>query len=508
MVGDARTPAPPLPAHHLSFGVRPFPLLLATALALSACGRDRAPSSSTQTGNPSAGRTGPQSLVLRMPRAGGPPRVFNFPQVDSLVWAATDPAPMPAEILAFNDDVGTVAYVDTRGRPVMLELRLGTITVASTRKLTSLRSADARAIFGINADGSVIRMTSAGNWTFKPPQPARALYPLPNGNLLIAVGTGANTHLLRINPPDTRILGEIPFPAESRIVGSQIGDRLYVAVDSGIVVLRPRTMDWAVPVPFEEPIVRMASSPSGDRVFVLTDSRDAIAVVDRYREAVVSRMELPGKAADMRIDPFGRYLLARASDGDSVWVIAIGTQKTIGGVRSAWRDDLPFVGADGGIVTVSGADVVVYDGETLRQTRRVRGGANEYWFPFLWNGFRPRAAGLDEPVRFDSVFVNADSADTTNAADSVSAPGSDTAAPAAPVVSGFVVSFAAFLNMDRARELSARIQVDGQSARIITSERDGTTIYRVVLGPYPSRDDAERAGKASGQSYWVYEGVP
>ena len=442
-----------------------------------------------------------------MPRSGGPPRVFQYPRVDSLVWAATAPAPMPAEILAFNDDVGTVAYVDTRGRPVMLELRLGTITVASTRKLTGLGSADGRAIFGITSTGDVIRMTSSGDWTFKPPQPARAVYPQPNGSLLIAVGSGANTHLLKINPPDTRILGEIPFPAESRALGSDIGDRLYVAVDSGIVVLRPRTMDWARAVPFTEPIVRMASSPSGDRVFVLTDSRNAIAVVDRYQEAVTSRMELPGRAADMRIDPFGRYLLARAAEGDSIWVIAIGTQRIIGAVSGAWRADLPFVGVDGSIVTVSGADVVAYEGETLRQTRRVRGGAAEFWFPFIWNGFRPRAAGLDEPVRFDSL-ITADSADTANAADTSSVPAADSATPAAPVVSGFVVSFAAFLSNDRARELSARIQVDGQPARIITSERDGTTIYRVVLGPYASREAAERAGKASGQSYWVYEGVP
>ena len=414
---------------------------------------------------------------------------------------------MPDEILAFNDDGGTLAYEDTRGRPVMLELRLGTIAIASTKKLTGLASADGRAVFGIASDGSVVRMTPSGDWSYKPPQPARTLYPQPNGNLLIAVGTGANTHLIKINPPDTRVLGEIPFPAGSRTVRSQLGDRLYVAVDSGLIVLRTRTMDWAPAVAFDEPIVQMESTPSGDRIFVLTDARNQISVVDRYREAVASTFELPGKAEDMRIDPLGRYLLARAAGSDSVWVIAIGTEKIIGGVRAAWRNDLPFVGFDGSIVTASGADVVIYDGETLRQTRRVRGGASEFWFPFTWNGFRPRAAGLDEPVRFDSLIVDDSTADSTAAADTVATPApADTAAPAPQ--SGFVVSFAAFLSTDRARELASRIRVEGQEARIVTSDRGGTTIYRVILGPYPTREDAERAGKASGQSYWVYEGVP
>lgn len=487
--------------------VRPPFLLFITALALTSCDKARSPASSSSSGTSSVGLGGPQPLVLRMPRSGGPPRVFTYPNVDSLVWASSDPAPMPAEVLAFNDDGGSLAYEDTRGRPVMLELRLGTIAIASTKKLTGLASADGRAVFGIAADGNVVRMTPSGDWRYKPPQAARTLYPQPNGNLLVAVGGGANTHLLKINPPDTRVLGEIPFPAGSRTVRSQLGDRLYVAVDSGLIVLRTRTMDWAPAVPFDEPIVRMASTPSGDRIFVLTDSRRTISVVDRYREAVASTLDLPGKAADMRVDPFGRYMLARAADSDSIWIIAIGTERIIGAVRGVWRNDLPFVGFDGSIVTAAGADVLMYDGETLRQTRRVRGGASEFWYPFSWNGFRPRAAALDEPVRFDSLIVNADSADTASAADTGAAAG-DTAAAEPAVPSGFVVSFAAFLSLERARELASRIRVDGQSARIVSSERDGTTIHRVILGPYQSRDDAERAGKSSGQSYWVYEGVP
>lgn len=486
--------------------MRPTFLLLASALVLLSCGGDRGRTSSTQSGTASAGPGGPQPLVLRMPRSGGPPRVFTYPRIDSLVWASVDPAPMPAEVLAFNDDAGTVAYVDTRGRPVMLELRLGTMAIASTRRLTGLASADGRSIFGIASDGRVVRMTAVGDWTWKPPQPARTLYPQPNGNLLVAVGSGANTRLLKINPPDTSVLGDIPFPAEARTVSSQLGDRLYVATDSGLTVLRTRTMDWALPVPFDEPIAEMASTPSGDRVFVLTEARDRIAVVDRYREAVTSRFVLPGKAADMRIDPFGRYLLARAAEGDSIWVVAIGTQRLIGGVRGGWRADLPFVGYDGSIVTTSGADVLAYDGETLRQTHRVRGGASEFWFPFSWNGFRPRAASLDEPVRFDSLIVHSDSTDTTAVADTTVAEEPDPVE--APPQSGFVVSFAAFLGADRARELASRIRVGGQSARIVSSLRGGATIYRVILGPYPSREDAEAAGKASGQSYWVYEGVP
>lgn len=440
--------------------------------------------------------------MLRVPRTGGPPRVYAYPKVDSVVWASTEPAPTPASVLAFDDEDGSVAYQDTRGRPVLLELRLGTITVASSKKLTGLASANGSAIFGIAPNGDVVRMTPAGDWTFKPPQPAKAVFPQPDGALLVSVGTGANTRLLKLFPPDIKVLEEIPFPVASRTVRTQLGDRLYLAVDSGLAVLRTRTMDWAPTVRFDEPISVMASTPSGDRIFVLSESRMQISIVDRFQDRVTAQFDLPARAQDLRIDPFGRYLLARAAEGDSIWIVAIGTERIIGGLRGSWRSDLPFVGYDGTVAVASGVDVLLFDGETLKQRARVPDGAQDFWYPFLWDGFRPRAASLDEPVRFDSVVVDSTAMDTLVVPDSTGA-AADTAAP-----TGFIVSFAAFLAQDRARELAARIRVGGENARVVTTSRDGSTIYRVILGPYLTREEAERAGRDSGHSYWVYEGLP
>jgi hypothetical protein len=479
-------------------------LLLPVALALAACGRDRAPASSTQSGTPSVGYAGPQALVLRVPRAGGGPRVHRYPATDSIVWSTSEVAPAPAEFLAFDDENGSIAYEDAKGRPVLIELRLGTITIQTTKKLTGLASAGAKSTYGIAPNGDVVRMTPTGEWTWKPPRPARAVYPQNDGGLLVAVGTGANTRLLKLFPPEKRIIDSLPFPVALRTVRTQLGDRLYLAVDSGLVVLRTRTMDWAPAVHFKEPIAVMASTPSGDRVFVLTDTRKQISVVDRFRDRVTAVFELPAAAQDMRVDAFGRYLLARAADSDSIWVLAIGTQKVIGALRSGWRADLPFVGYDGNVAALAGNDVVLYDGETLKLRSRIRDGARDVWYPMLWDGFRPRAAALDEPVRFDSVPVDTTALDSNVVVDSTGgAPPADTTAPA-----GFVVSFAAYLTEARAKELAGRIKVGGETARVVSTTRDGNTIYRVVLGPFLTREEAERAGRESGQSFWVFEGNP
>jgi cell division septation protein DedD len=73
---------------------------------------------------------------------------------------------------------------------------------------------------------------------------------------------------------------------------------------------------------------------------------------------------------------------------------------------------------------------------------------------------------------------------------------------------GFTVSFAVLLDGVKARELAAKIVVDGKNARVVPGSNDGIPVYRVVLGPYATREEADRVGKASGQAYYVYAGAP
>ena len=197
---------------------------------------------------------------------------------------------------------------------------------------------------------------------------------------------------------------------------------------------------------------------------------------------------------------------------DSVFVVSLATDEVVGVIRTEWRGDLPLVLPDAGIAYARGLDVVFAHPRTLKDMRAVTGGAASFWHTLRWNGFRPRAAGLDQPVQFRTSAPR-DSADLVP--DSTRGPGDSTAArpdsngiAGTPVPGQFTVSFAAILDEAPARALAARIRVDGQTPRITSSERSGKTLYRVVLGPYPSRAEAERVGRASGQSYWIFEGVP
>jgi hypothetical protein len=196
----------------------------------------------------------------------------------------------------------------------------------------------------------------------------------------------------------------------------------------------------------------------------------------------------------------------------------VGTDHIVATIHTAWTTDLPFVGPDGQVATAVKNDVVFVDATTGAKSRVVVGGAKDYWIPIRWNGFRPRPASLDQPVTFNG--VQRDTTDTIGRVienskhDSALNPSAshaivDTAhgniGRAGPE---FTVQFAAVLSPDAARSAAAQIAAPGRNPRVIETKQEGTIIYHVVTGPFPTRAQADAAGRASGRPYWVYEGTP
>jgi hypothetical protein len=274
-------------------------------------------------------------------------------------------------------------------------------------------------------------------------------------------------------------------------------------------------------------ITAIAPTPSGDRLYVVSQS-NAVDVYDRYSDKIVARVEVPGVISELRMDGFGRYLLGRSALGDTTWVISTASNRYLGAIPGTWRNDLPAVAADAAIATLRGTDVVFVDPKTLKEIGRADGGASDAWYFMLWNGFRPRPQGIDQPVQFswrgqDSVmaaalgdtgriaFVGSAADSAKRAATTAAQPPTrlDTVRPPpAPVATSWTVSFAVVLTEERARSVASEIVVEGEKAHVVSGRSGETSVFRVVLGPYRTRAEAERVGKASGRQYWVYDGVP
>ena len=437
----------------------------------------------------------------------------RYPALDTIIWRSTAKVPPLLRVIAFGADDGYLAAVDTGGAPVRVDVRLGTVTRIDSDTAVQVSSADGGAIFALTRRGDIVRFTPSGSdWRLTPPVPAHAIAAQADGSLIVAGAQGDRVLLWRVRPPNQALSDSLAFdiggdsaalPGAIATTTSTVGDRVIFGGDQMVAAVRTRDLGRALQLDLGDPIRAIAATPSGDRLFVALDGDDALRVVDRFEERETGSIALPGVAQALRMDPLGRSLLVRGR-GDSVFVVSLATDKTLGVVRSGWRGDLPLVLADGAIATTRGEDVVIVHPATLGDMRTVTGGARQFWYTLRWNGFRPRAAGLDEPVKFRTSAPR-DSMDELIGADSVSPP-IDTTVPSAP--RSYTLAFASVPDEREARTIAARVRVDGQAPRITPAEVNGRTLYRVVMGPFASRTDAERLGKASGQSYWIFEGIP
>jgi len=306
------------------------------------------------------------------------------------------------------------------------------------------------------------------------------------------------------------------LPLSGRGVRTQVGDRVYFTVDSGLVGIKVKDLSPVGAIKLANRVSALAPTPSGDRLYVAMAGDSGLSVVDRYTESAKTSIELPQPPSELRMDALGRYLLARIPKADSAWVIAIGDNRLVGAVATRWETDLPAVTPDGMLALLGGKDVSLVDPEKFKVKSTVTGGAKDFWYFFAWDGFRPRPQGLDQPVTFPSDSLQRDS---LSASSTPSGPGAslpppsdrDTSrAPATAVTPspGFTVSFAALLSEEKAQQIASTIKVNGNAAHVVSTTTAGSPIFRVVMGPFATRDEADKIGRAARHEYWIYEGSP
>lgn len=464
---------------------------------------------------------GPEAILLRLAGDGGLAEAYRWPALDSAVWSSADPLPVVREILAFDDGGGLVALLDTAGHAVRLDLRTGRVR-RGERALEHATSADGWSTFGM-VEGRVVRETPSGFWR-GPSRRADTLLATPSGEIILVRHSDVDSRFVRLRPPDSDVVDSVVLPRVTAAVRTVNGDRWYVQTAEGTIAIEARTFARSAAPPADAPRA-LVVTPSGDRVITLSADGLEVDIWERYSGNVARTIKLAQSASALRMDPLGRFVLLRDELADTVRVMSIPLEGIVGALPGAWRDDLPLVAPDGTVLLLDEGDVVAREVRSGAERGRVAGGAADRGMMVRWDGFRPRDSRLDTPVEF-ARETPADSAAEAEAIDSIlaiSARGisadsligaarADTTAlvqdDSSAAASGYTLAFASLLSESRARALAGRIRVDGRPPRVVVGTRDGVSIYRVVSGPYPTREAAEEAGRRSGVSFWVFAGLP
>jgi hypothetical protein len=261
------------------------------------------------------------------------------------------------------------------------------------------------------------------------------------------------------------------------VAATRWGDLVAVASDSGVTFYDPLGRREPAFVKLGEAPRALAFSPSGHRIYVARRSVPGLAVIDRYEHKELDGVALPGPVAALRLDPLGRWLLARPTVGDSAWIVDLPIKRHAGTVSTAWQADLPAISPDGVLIYRRGNDVVSLRPDSLTDVGKVERGAADVWVLTSW---LPRGVP----------------ASTINAAASDSA-GTGAEGP-------LYVQVSTSQNPEWSGHLADDLTRAGLAARVLPPQHpdDG---YRVVLGPYATRAQAEATGRRLGRPFWIYQ---
>ncbi|HEY3012655.1 MAG TPA: SPOR domain-containing protein, partial [Gemmatimonadales bacterium] len=269
-----------------------------------------------------------------------------------------------------------------------------------------------------------------------------------------------------------------PVP-EGQIASTFLGDMVAVAADSAVVLYTPQNKSHPQVIPISGDARAVLFSPSGHRLYVARAAAPLL-ILDRFEGTRLREIELPGPARALRGDLYGNWLLVQPENVDSVWVIDIGTGKYLGATPARWTDDLPAVAPPHTLLVRRGADLAALDLSTSGFTElgRIQGGASDFWLPLAWH-----------PAEENEIPIESDSMATASA----------DSGPARPTV---YLQVSSSQNPTWASELSEKLRAAGLPASVLTPRRSEEA-YRVVLGPYATREQAEQTGRTLGMPSFI-----
>ena len=475
------------------------------AVALIGCGGQRVPATSRHL--PAAVATAPSdAALLRVSRAGGTVQLLHAntlaPQ-ETLIGGGLPPI---SRLLGASSEDKTVYAADNAGRLLAIDLvaRKSRLIPTSARQFSA---APDGTIIGEDSARHPVRYANRVLTTFKASVDRGTTLLRGPGDQLIAVGAKSGTVDVLGESSDGRRLS-VP---NGRVTTTWAGDLVAVTTDSGVTLVDPAAKAPAHPsrsrarVPSTSVRIRgtptvATFSPSGHRLYVARKV-GGLVMLDRFTRTELRELPLPGVADGLRADRSGRWLLAHGASGDSLWVIDLSRWTVTLRRAGPWSDDLPAV-VDGHTLLIrSRADVVAIDldGATAEQRGVLVGGAADLYLMLPWLPLTtapPATVAVATPPPASAAATP--DTETLPAAPPPPAARADTAAPHGDIY----LQVSSSQNAEWAQAFARQLKDGGFPARVVEPKNSDES-YRVMVGPYPSREAAESIGKRLGRSYFI-----
>lgn len=495
--------------------IRVWPL----ALLLAGCGsKGRGGSGETASADSAAtrdSRTGP-AVAFRLPRDGGRIRVYYLPSLEETPWG------LSGRVSGARAAVG----MDGAGRRLLYRDSTGTVESFDLIALREREAAPAHTLAALGADGTLLAVDSSGavtesqSWGARPwsgtlGRGIAQLFAAPSGRLIALRHRGGDT--VAFGTREAGLSVAAPAPAAVSRGASLDGDAVAFATDSGVAVIEEReaTRPWFVKLSGKPRA--LAFTPSGHRIYVALTERRELAAIDRFARRERRAVALPAQATALRADPWGRVLLALSASDGATLVVGLGSERVLGSVTTPWADDLPAVSQDGVLLCREGTAIVARDAHSLDSLGAVPRATRDLWFVGRWaptSGaptIRRELRAADAPA--PATAAPATAAPATAAPAERAAPAAASAAATtdpkrpAPPRGTLWVQLSSSTNETWARSLAGDLAAARQPVELVAPQPPDRN-WRVLVGPYLTRDAADSAGRSLGRPYWIVDRTP
>jgi hypothetical protein len=441
------------------------------ALLVAACGGGPEVSSGSFS---ATSRSVPAVTILRIPRSGGVARLYRVPSLDSAAWKPADGLPPVERAIGADAEQGLVFILDKKNNVVALDLETRRVRTYLENVRYATLGPDG-ALYTVDTGSTVTQLVRRTPVRFRSKlqgKPA-ALHGTMDGALLAEL-PGKSPALEYLGPDQAPT--SIPLP-DGEVAATFLGDLVAVAADTAVVLYTPQNKSKPKSIPVEGDARAALFSPSGHRLYIARAAAP-LMVYDRFELSKLREIELPGPARSLRGDMYGNWLLVQPERGDSVWVIDVGTGKYLGATAARWTEDLPAVAPPHTLLVRRGTTLTALDlSNGFTEMGRIEGGASDMWLPLAWNP----AQDNEIPLPSDSSEMAADTG------------------PARPTV---YLQVSSSQNPNWANELSDKLRAAGLPASVLAPKRPQEP-FRVVLGPYATREQAEETGRKLGMPFFV-----
>lgn len=407
--------------------------------------------------------------------------MYRLPRLQNAEWPSTGAFPPLQRALGADLDQRLVFAAGADNQIVALDLENGKVRSYLAAVRSTIIGPDG-VLYTVDDSNQVTQIVRRTPTRFPDRLSARPrdLFGTLNDELLaiISGNTDNNSQLLILSPDQPVERFSLP-PGQA--AATMWGDLVAIAADTAVVLFAPHVEPPLRSIRVDGHAQSVVFSASGHRLYVAR-REGGLLEIDRFSDKVLRTIDLPGPAGALRPDPYGRWLLVHPAGVDSVWVVDLSSGTYRGAFATGWSNNLPVAAAGSLLLLRQGDDVVAHDlaADGMPETGRVAGGGGDLWLPIAWTPER----GTRLPVQTDTaVAVSNDSTSTQ---------------------SRVYLQVSSSQNPDWAGDLASKLKEAGLPASVLNPHREGDP-YRVVLGPYESRETAEAAGRKLGRPFFIYQ---